>query len=44
MESELYLKNHDGMPDTVLCRMLPYSIYFLGFLGGFLLPYAYTVL
>jgi hypothetical protein len=42
MESVLYLKNHDNMPDTVLCNMLPYSIYFFGFLG--FLPYAYTML
>ncbi len=35
MESELYLKNHDGMSDTVLCSLLPYIIYFLGFLFCF---------
>jgi hypothetical protein len=28
MESVLYLKNHDCMPDTVLCNMLPYSTVF----------------
>jgi hypothetical protein len=29
MESELCLENHDGMPDTVLCSLLPYIIYLL---------------
>jgi hypothetical protein len=31
MESELYLRNRDGMPDTVLCILLTYIIYFFYF-------------
>jgi hypothetical protein len=43
MESVLYLKNHDSMPDTVLCNMLPYSIYFFCFLFFFAIRIHNTV-
>jgi hypothetical protein len=39
MESVLYLKNHD----TVLCNMLPYSIYFFWFFGFFTIRIHNTV-